>query len=99
MLVLYKGRQEGKTEELLQLAAKEQLTLVLINRSECVRVKLRASELNLSIRSPITHSDFIKGCGCGKMFNGFLIDNADMLIQSMTHISVVAISVNKEDVC
>ena len=99
MQVIYKGRGEGKTEELLQLAAKDQLTLVLINRSECMRVQRRAYDLGLTVPMPITHLDFFEGHRGGHRIKGLLIDNAEVFLQKMTHISVVAISVNKEDVC
>jgi hypothetical protein len=97
MNVIYKGRGEGKTEELLQLAAKDQLTLVLMNRSECMRIQRRAVDLNLTIPMLITHTDFLEGHRGGHRIKGLLIDNAEVFLQKMTHISVVAISVNKEE--
>ena len=97
MLVVYKGRGEGKTEELLQLAAKDQLTLVLMNRSECMRVQRRASDLGLAVPMPMTHLDFLEGHRGGHRTKGLLIDNAEVLLQKMTHISVVAISINKKE--
>ena len=96
MQVIYKVRGEGKTEELLQLAAREGLTLVLVNRCECMRLRLRAVELNLIISNPITHWDFIEGRGMRRRFTGFLIDNVEILLQNLTLTPVVGISINKE---
>jgi hypothetical protein len=91
VIVIHKPRQEGKTTELIATAVKDQLTLVLLNRSEVMRVIAICKENNWTIPLPVTHNDFL----CKRIdrrTKGLLIDNADMLLKAMSMYPIEAIS-------
>lgn len=98
MKIICKPRRAGKTIELIKIAAEKQSYIVCLHRKECVRIADLARELGLKIQFPLTADEFIRknyhACG---IKGGFLIDNADMLLQSMTRVPIHAISVTEEE--
>ena len=91
MIVIHEPRQEGKTTELIAMAVKDKLTLVLLNRSEVVRVLTICKENGWTIPTPVTHNDFI--CKhIDRRTKGLLIDNADTLLKNLSVFPIEAIS-------
>ena len=93
MRMIYRPRGEGKTTELIKISAEKQQYIVCINQMECSRIFSQARLMGLDIPFPITFDEFIKREYYGKGIKGFLIDNADQLLQYMSSVPVEAITV------
>lgn len=87
-------RATGKTHSLIVESAKTGSYIVCANKIESERIKQRARELELSIPQPITYSEFLRKQYYGAGIKGFLIDNADRLLQAMTPVPVHTITMN-----
>lgn len=83
MDVICRGRRCGKTVEAIKLAAKAQHTIVCHSAYEVKRVQEVAERLGYKIPQPITFDDFKNGSEIKTVASGYVIDNADMLLQSM----------------
>lgn len=83
MDIIVKGRGQGKTEDLITKASAGWLHIVCINREETLRIQNRARERNLEIPFPLTFGELINGAFHAGGCRGFLIDNADILLQSL----------------
>ncbi len=91
-------RQGGKTTEMIRLAAEEWLYIVAITEEEGHRLYRKAIEAHINIPYPITWDDFVNRRYYSKGVNGFLIDNLDMCVQSMTTVPVRAVTLTGDDV-
>jgi hypothetical protein len=90
------GRAKGKTITLIKLSAKTGETIVCADVYECRTVQIKAMELNLKIPYPITYYQFKSGSYSGSKPTGFLIDNADNLLQSFApSVPITAITMNE----
>ncbi len=92
MIKIHKTKGEDKTLELIKLSHQTYNYIVCYNKQEAYRIQQEAKELNYSIPFPITYDEFIKKEYHGKNIQGFLIDNADELLQYMSRIEVKAVS-------
>ena len=86
MQTLIIPRGKGKTLELIKRSAITKEYIVCINSMEVKNIENIAKELDLNIPKPITFSDFRDKKYYGKEIKGFLIDNADLFLQSLTNI-------------
>ena len=78
------GRPEGKTVRLLQLSAQTGAYIVCASHAEAVRLREEAERLWLPpIPFPLTYAEFRRAEFYGKAIPGFLIDNAEQLLQAM----------------
>jgi hypothetical protein len=93
MKIIVKPRLGGKTTELIRLADKHNGYIICRDRNEAGRVANAASDMGHVINFPITFDEFQRtkyyAIGIRKIF----IDNADLLIQSMTSVPIAAITV------
>lgn len=95
MKIIYKKRRAGKTTELINIAANGFYYIICTTTEEAGRVARQAEELGKDIPMPISFDEFVN-----KRFNpagikGFLIDNADLLLQHIagqTKIEAISIS-------
>ena len=92
-LILVK-RGGGKTNQLIEKSAETGCTIVCHSLIEVKRIQDLAKKRKLEIPSPITYDSFLKGNYRGLKINGFLIDNAELLIQYITPIPVIGISMS-----
>jgi len=86
MKKILKKRETGKTAELIHMSAnKDNWPTIIVCRSfdEVDRVWRQAQSMGLEIPQPITFSHLRRGKFEPSAINGFLIDNADMLLQSL----------------
>lgn len=97
MKIIYKERKKGKTTELIKLSAEHHNYIVCHSISEVYRINDEARKMGLNIPFPITYDEFIKGKYYGKGVKGFLIDNAEMLLQYITKVPITAITINRND--
>ena len=87
-------RGEGKTSELIRRSVLTGDTIVCHSLLECNRILMEVEALGVSIPRPITYDDFINLRYRGDECRGFLIDNAELLIQHMTRLPVSAITLS-----
>lgn len=92
MKLILRARGEGKTTELIHLAAKERLCIICLSKEECNRIMEQSKQLGCDIPDPRTFYEFFRGyhnsyntmiTRDGKNIKGFAIDNADMLLQQL----------------
>ena len=90
-------RLAGKTTQLIQMSAETKFYMVVHTKTEAARVFVAAHEMGLSIPLPLTFGEFLDKRYYGKSIKGFLIDNAELLLQQLAPgVPVVAISINDE---
>lgn len=83
MKVISGARGTGKTTELINKAADEELYIVCFSREEADRVANHAAKIGKKIPHPITMDELIKSQFHEIGIKGFLIDNGDVLLQSL----------------
>jgi alkyl sulfatase BDS1-like metallo-beta-lactamase superfamily hydrolase len=80
MLIL--GRGDGKTKQAVQICASEGFNLVCMDRKRAKEVFDYAKSIGLNISYPLTFEDFIRR-DFPFQSRGFVIDDADMLLQKL----------------
>jgi hypothetical protein len=93
MKIIVKSRLGGKTTELIMLADKRNGYIICKDRNEAGRVANVARDMKHSINFPITFDVFQRTKYYAMGIQKFFIDNADLLLQSMTSIPIAAITV------
>ncbi len=103
MKIIYKPSRCGKTTELIKLASKEKYGLIVCHsRDEVNRVWYMALEMekNKEIEflppKPITFQEFLGRAYYGSKLEKIYIDNADMLLQSLTPLKIDTITLTEE---
>lgn len=89
-------RGGGKTKALIKMAAKEGFTIVCLNKHEAIRVHVDATSKGFRMPFPLTFDEFKHRSFNPSSIKGFLIDEADRLIQSMSKIPVIAIAMTED---
>lgn len=77
MELIIRGRDRGKTTTLINRAHKDHLLIVVPYRIMVRQVVIRARELHLSIIDPMCSDDMKFGKFRGRVFKGFLLDDAN----------------------
>jgi len=89
----------GKSDAIIRRAAECDGYIVVMTQREAHALARRAKELGVSIRFPLNHDEFISG----RYFNAtaILIDNAEQLLQRISKVEVVAVSMtaSKHSIC
>jgi hypothetical protein len=97
MIVITRGGRAGKTTELIKHCAKHGGTIVTHNTFLVKRIEKMVTDLGLEIPKPITYAEFIEARYRGRRdIPEFYIDDAEKLLQSMSHIPVTAITLTGE---
>lgn len=95
MQIILRKKQMGKTAELIRMSAETLAYIVVPTKNDASKVSQMAKEMGLDIPFPLSFDEFIRGQYYGKNIKGFLIDNADMLLQYMSKgVAIKAISLN-----
>ncbi len=95
MQIISRKRRMGKTTELIRMSAETFAYIVVPTKNDASKVSQMAREMGLDIPFPLSFDEFIRGQYYGKNIKGFLIDNADMLLQYMSKgVAIKAISLN-----
>lgn len=99
MKVLAGGRQIGKTTELVRMAGESEANgevcyIVVHNHAEACRIASMAKRMELSIGFPLTYNEFLGHRYAGGNIHHFYIDNADLLLRSLTHVPIAAITLS-----
>lgn len=91
------ARRTGRTTAMIRTAAESFAYIVCPDRRQVQHIQRMAQEMGVDILFPITWDDFVNGRYYGRGVRGFVIDNLDLCIQSMTHVPVLAASVGPVD--
>lgn len=83
MDIIVGAPRSGKTDQLIKMAANDYSYIICHNRDEAQRIANKAREVGLAIPSPITYDEFISVRYNAAGVRGFLIDNAECLLQRM----------------
>jgi hypothetical protein len=97
MEIVCRSRRNGKTLEAIKKSAKTGSYLICRDQKECHRVAQVAREMGIDINFPISFDEFLKGLYSGRRIKGFVVDNADMLLQSLTHVPIKLITLTEEE--
>lgn len=92
--VILRPRRAGKTYELVKKASEENLYIICANRTQVRATQDVARQNGFVIPFPMTWQEFIEKQYYGRNINGFVIDNLDMCLQSMTPVEIKAVSLN-----
>jgi len=84
----------GKTYQLIKKSFLTGDYIICQNHQEASMIQSQALKLGLKIPFPITYQDFNNRRYEGKNISGFLIDNVEMFLQSLTRVPINAISLN-----
>lgn len=97
MKVIAKPRQTGKTTDLLKLAEKNFSYIVCPTILEANSLYAYACDQKINIPQPISWYEFLeKKYYQHGIKGGFMIDNLDMCIQSMSPVEIKAVTLNKD---
>lgn len=96
MKIIYKGRQKGKTTDLIKRSAERGGYIVCETSNECIKIQQKANRLNLNIKFPITYNEIITCKYYGRGIKEFYIDNAENFIQAICRYKVNTITLTKE---
>ena len=96
MKLIIEPRRAGKTTQAIKIAAEDYSYVVCYNRNEADRVWRESLDLSCDIPHPITFDDLLKGRYYGRGIKGFVIDNADYVLQELCgRVELKAITLNK----
>ena len=84
MRIIYGPAGSGKTTQLIKIAAKHDYYMVVKSAAEARRVKHEAIKLGYDILFPLTYREFLDNKYYKSGIKGFLIDNADMMLQELS---------------
>ena len=88
----------GKTAEMILLSAKRRAPIVCLCERERENILETSELLRTFVPMPITFHEFMNKTYEGHSYKEVIIDNADMLLQSLTSCKVIAITVTDERV-
>ena len=102
MRIIYRGRQTGRTNELIQLAAEaitngELVYIVCATRDRAQMIARKAEELNLQIQYPPDYDEFLSKQWFSRHIDRFYIDDVEHLIQYLGNGKVAAITLEKQE--
>lgn len=99
MDIIYRGRAEGKTTELIKRSIEENAYIIVINRGRALAVKKLADKLGYrQLLFPVTFQEYMSNKMRGSYVRNVLIDDADDLIKLIfSSVNVLAITMSKRD--
>lgn len=99
MIIIAQPRATGKTTALIRLSAEKGYYIVTANLLRANDIREKAFILGLKIPLPITWQEFLDGRFYARGVNGFLVDDAEQLIQYIARgVPVEAITITHDDI-
>jgi len=89
-------RGGGKTSQLIRKSAKTGYYIVCINQDNASYIQSKAIDMGLDIPFPITFHEFLHGRYSAAGVKGVLIDNADILLESVSTVPIGAITLSNK---
>lgn len=84
IIIIIRGRQGGKTTEMIRLAAEHQSYIVCPDRIRARQIWERAKDMGLTIPFPLTADEWQKHAYHPPGVRGLLFDDLDQIIQKMS---------------
>ena len=88
MKAIIKERNEGKTLELIKIAAEQGLYIIVRNQEMAYFTRELAEKKGFKILFPITYSEFDRKAYFARNIKGFLFDDLDNYIQMISFIVI-----------
>ena len=100
MKIILRHRKTGRTQDLILLCFKaekrgEVSYIVCANQQEARRIFEEAQSLESPIAMPITYYEFRAQQYAGRNIQNFFIDNADHFLQSLTTVTIQAVTMEQ----
>jgi hypothetical protein len=92
-LILNKG--EGKTIRAIKESANTRYPIVCVSSAQCKSIQEIARKMSYNIPEPLNFKDYPNNT-IGRQINGFIIDDADLLLQELFLNKVWMLTMNKE---
>lgn len=96
MKIIIRGRQTGKTTELINECYDKQGYIVCHDLNECKRIFNLALGMGKNIPMPISYREFLYKRYYGRGIKNFHIDNVDMLLRYIASAPIETVTINKE---
>lgn len=97
MKVILGKQGSGKTTELIKMAAEGRYYIVCRNYNHARHIQQMALEMGVVILFPISYDEFLNRQYNGVHIDGFLIDDADALLQRLSPVRITAITLTNEN--
>ena len=95
MKLIYKGRRQGKTYDMIKLASENEGYILCRTFKQAQHIYDLSKDMGLSIHFPITYSDLpLKK---GQRIDSVLIDDAEVFIEKSVGNKVSAISITDKE--
>ncbi len=101
MNIILDHRQTGKTLKLIKRSIDTGGVMVVANHNSldnCYRLIEKHGLDKSKFPNPINYQEFIGMKYYGKIIHGFIIDNAELLLQSISSVRIDTISLSMEDI-
>lgn len=95
MIVIHKGRGQGKTYDMIKLASENKGYILCSTVRQAQYIYDLSKDMGVDIHFPITYSDL--PLTKGQQIDNILIDNAEALIEVAVGKKVSAISITDEE--
>lgn len=95
MNVIYKGRGQGKTYDMIKLASENKGYILCSTAQQAQHIYNLSKNMSMDIHFPITYSDL--PLTKGQRIDNILIDNAETFIETTVGKKVSAISITDEE--
>lgn len=95
--VIVRSRQAGKTTEAIKLAGEKYAYIVCPDVQQVRFIEKLARDMGIKIPLPLTWREFVEKHYYGAGVKGFVIDNLDQCLQSMTSVNIEAVTFNEDD--
>lgn len=95
MIVIHKGRGQGKTYDMIKLASENKGYILCKTFQQAQHIYDLSKDMGVDIHFPITYSDL--PLTKGQRVDNILIDNAETFIETMVGKKVSAISITDEE--
>ena len=95
MIVIHKGRGQGKTYDIIKLASENKGYILCSTAQQAQYIYKLSKDMGVDIHFPITYSDL--PLTKGQRIDNVLVDNAEALIEVAVGKKVSAISITDED--
>ena len=95
MIVIHKGRGQGKTYDMIKLASENKGYILCSTVQQAQHIYDLSKDMGVDIHFPITYSDL--PLTKGQQIDNILIDNAEDFIEKSVGKNVSAISITDEE--
>ncbi|MCT3673590.1 hypothetical protein HZQ94_10370 [Elizabethkingia anophelis] len=92
MQIILSDRNTGKTNQLIKLSAVTGNYIVCSTKHQAGNLHMIAKNIGYNIPLPITYDEFIRREYYSQGIRGFLIDDAELFLQSLSHVPINVIT-------